>query len=283
MKQQTKKLSPLSIMLRFIRTRREKRDLNQLRSIPCNATALSRSIDQTKLQQFFLSQDMESEWLEVDREISSLRITEKAGGITAGDRRALYYLLRYLRPRAVLEIGTYIGASTVHIIAALRQGRLEDQAHAGKLVTVDICDVNEAHLQPWLRWGATYSPRDMAAKMGAADWVRFIINLSMEYFSRCTEGYDCIFLDGDHAAQTVYQEIPAALKLLNPEGVILLHDYYPNRRPLWSNGTLTPGPWLATQRLKAEGARFRILPLGELPCKTKLNSKVTSLALLVGE
>ena len=46
---------------------------------------------------------------------------EIAGGVNPGDRRALYQLVGHFKPRRVLEIGTYVGASTVHIASALRR------------------------------------------------------------------------------------------------------------------------------------------------------------------
>ncbi len=63
-------------------------------------------------------------------------------------------------------------------------------------------------------------------------------------------------------------------------GSILLHDYFPDLKPLWSYRNVIPGPWLATQRLKLEGADFNVVPFGELPWMTKFDSKVSSLALL---
>ena len=36
---------------------------------------------------------------------------------------------------------------------------------------------------------------------------------------------------------TVYREVPLALGLLKPGGIILLHDFYPGARPLWSDAT----------------------------------------------
>ena len=70
------------------------------------------------------------------------------------------------------------------------------------------------------------------------------------------------------------------LKLLKENGVILLHDYFPNLQPLWSDGGVIPGPWLAVNRLKEEGADLSAIPLGMVPWNTKLNSHYTSLALL---
>jgi hypothetical protein len=63
--------------------------------------------------------------------------------------------------------------------------------------------------------------------------------------------------------------------------VILLHDYFPDLKPLWSNGRVIPGPWLAIERLKREGAPLTVKPFGALPWPTKLNSNNTSLALLL--
>lgn len=75
--------------------------------------------------------------------------------------------------------------------------------------------------------------------------------------------------------------IPAALKLLNHDGVILLHDYFPQLSPLWSDGLVIPGPFLAAHRLMKEGANLVVLPLGKLPWPSKLQSNQTSLALLL--
>jgi predicted O-methyltransferase YrrM len=262
---------------------KEKAALSRLARTSADTSALSRTIDQNKLREIFASPDLDREWPEVAREIASFSIPESAGGVNAGDQRAIYYLIRYLRAGSVLEVGTHIGASTVHAIAAARKNRLEDPGRSGRLTTVDICDVNDPGRRLWLKWGSKFAPRDMAVKMGAASWVTFAAKPSLEYFSTCDEKYDFIFLDGDHGATTVHQEIPAALGRLNQGGVILLHDYFPNARPLWPRELTIPGPWLATQRFKSEGLKFRVLPLGELPWPAKRNTKLTSLALLVGE
>ena len=60
----------------------------------------------------------------------------KTGGVNPGDRRLLYQLTRRLKPRNVLEIGTHVGASTMHIAAAKPRS----------ITTVDIVDVNAPEL-----------------------------------------------------------------------------------------------------------------------------------------
>ncbi|HVZ97056.1 MAG TPA: class I SAM-dependent methyltransferase, partial [Chitinophagaceae bacterium] len=109
----------------------------------------------------------------------------------------------------------------------------------------------------------------------------FVISDSVAYLSGCKEKYDLIFLDGNHSAVSVYNEVPLALKLLNPNGVILLHDYFPKMKPLWSDGVVIPGPYLAIKRFTGEKVNFSVLEFGELPWPTKLESNFTSLALLL--
>jgi len=268
--------------LGFVAVQREKRALRKLNRMSCETAALSTRIDQRRLNDIFASPDIGAEWPAVERATAELGITERAGGVNPGDRRAIYYLLRALRPRLMLEVGTHVGASTVHAVAALRANRAADPGQVYRLTTVDILDVNDPRSGPWARFGSTFSPRDMIARTGAAGDVVFVTSSSVSYLANGDTRYDLIFLDGDHSAVAVYQEVALASRLLNPGGVILLHDYFPSLRPLWSDNVVIPGPWLGAQRLKAEGAKINVLPLGALPWPTKLNSRVTSLALLVG-
>jgi predicted O-methyltransferase YrrM len=267
----------------FLGASKQRARLALLQTILCDTSPLTRSLDESKLRAILTSDSIATGWGKVAPQLRTLMGTEaRAGGVNPGDRRAIFYLVRALAPRSVLEIGTHIGASTLSIAAALREARSEGLATSSQLTTVDIADVNDPVTQPWTRTGAAHSPREMIRKLGADDWTRFVTRPSLEYLSHCTQTFDFIFLDGDHGARTVYQEIPAALKVLNPGGAILLHDYFPQLEPLWSNGSVIPGPWLAAERLRAEGATFRVLPLGELPWPTKLGSRMTGLALMIG-
>lgn len=241
-----------------------------------------RTMTSARLGQAFRSDRVDEEWRAIENEPVVMGITEKAGGVNPGDRRAIYYLVRHFRPRTVLEIGTHIGASTMHIAAALRRAQEEDPQGEYRMTTVDIADVNDRTTTPWLDYGSMYSPAELAERLGLQDQISFVTAGSLDYLASCEEQYDFIFLDGDHAPNAVYEEIPRALQTLRPEGLILLHDYFPELQPLWSNRAVIRGPWLATERLRFEGAQFEVIPLGELPWPTKLDSRTTSLALLVG-
>jgi len=270
------RLVPQSVR-RSVRSGREKLRLATSRRVTVDNASALRALSQQSLTHLLqASLEQAEEWARVTRTTAELGITDKADGINPGDRRALFALVSALRPKAVLEIGTHIGASTVHIAEALRpQG-------GASLVTVDISDVNDPTTRPWRSFGARMSPRELIGKIGMAASVRFVTASSLEYLRTTHERFDFVFLDGDHSAKTVYRELPSALRVLNPGGAILLHDYFPDLTPLWPDGRVLPGSWLAVQRLRREGARLTVLPLGDLPWATKQGTRRTSLALVVG-
>lgn len=232
------------------------------------------------LSEILNSKTIEAYWKQSKQEIGQFIIPDGTGGVNPGDRRALYYLLCHFKPKSVLEVGTHIGASTLHIASALFMSQV-NHGNDVDFKTVDIRDVNCNKDKPWLDYGTKFSPLEMITKFGYDSFTTFKAGMSLDLIKNTTETFDFIFLDGDHSGGTVYQEIPAALNILNPNGAILLHDYFPEMKPLWSNGSLVEGPYLATERLIQEGANIKVIPLGDLPWPTKLGTNITSLALLV--
>lgn len=277
-KQRIARLMPASVVS-GCGVRREMKGLSRIPKIECDVRnlRLRSSID---LNELFTLDEISMRWDRSSGKTDRLAIPERRGGLNVGDRRAIYYLISSLNPSSVLEIGTHIGASTLHIASALFMNRVRDGTPPN-LVSVDISDVNSPASKPWLIHGSKQSPMEMAREMGYAKFVEFVTDDSLSYFAKCKSRFGLIFLDGDHAARTVYQEIPAALKLLSKNGVILLHDYFPELKPLWADVPVIPGPLLATERLRREGANVVALPLGTLPWRTKVQSNATSLALLL--
>jgi predicted O-methyltransferase YrrM len=271
-----KKLIPRSFL-----TLRSKIELYRIDRVTCDSDRLA-TVRQINLDAVLNSDVYHQEFEVIEKDIALLSIPDDAGGVNPGDQRAIYSLVRHLQPRSVLEVGTHIGASAICIASALRtlQSMDAETESRCRLVTVDNRDVNDPISKPWRKFGAQYAPIEMLKRMGCDDFVRFVCSDSLDFFSKDQQKFDLIFLDGSHASSIVYQEIPAAVRLLQPDGYILLHDYFPDLRPLWSNSAVVPGPYLATRRLEEEGADIKILPIGELPWRTKLGSHVTSLALL---
>jgi predicted O-methyltransferase YrrM len=210
-------------------------------------------------------------WLSVAQRIERAGLGHNCGGVNPGDRRAIAVLVTHLRPRKVLEIGTHIGSSTLTFAAALATTN-------ARITTVDIADVNDPVTRRWEKYGAPRSPAEIVSGLAP---VTFVVDDSLSYLARTEEQYDFIFLDGSHLAATVYRELPLALQRLAPGGVLLLHDYFPEGRPLWENGEVIVGPYLAIRRLLKEGWPIKLVPLGRLPWSTKLGSNTTSLALVL--
>lgn len=273
LKQFIARMTPSSVQ-KGIRLQMDLKQLGKLQRAQCKPDNLRHKRD-LSLSDILNSHEIERMWFDAEKEIKQFGIPDGTGGVNLGDRRAIYYLISAIKPTSVLEIGTHIGASTIHIVSAIKY-----QVNA-KVTTVDISDVNSRTKKPWLKYGATHSPIEMVDKFGCKSFVEFITDTSLNFASHCQRTFDFIFLDGDHSAATVYQEVPVALNLLKQNGVILLHDYFPNMKPLWTNGSVIPGPFLAIERLRREGLNVTVLPLGILPWPTKLQSNVTSLALLL--
>jgi predicted O-methyltransferase YrrM len=228
------------------------------------------------LKAIFHSSALDREWLFVGERLASLFCVEDGttGAVNAGDRRAIYYLTRYLQSKRVLEIGTHVGGSTLHFAAALLVA-------AGRLITVDIEDVNASE-GPWRRAGLGRSPRQLVEALGfAADFVVSDSTTFLHQKAEASELFDLIFIDGDHSCEKVLAEIPAALRALAPGGIVLLHDYFPGAASCWSGSDPIRGPYEAVRRLQEEGVAIEVVPFAELPWPTKLGSSVTSLAALV--
>jgi predicted O-methyltransferase YrrM len=250
------------------------------RKLPFDVSSLIARESVSQHLPFRMSKDP-SFWQAVSRLVTPWQIPDGTGGVNPGDRRAIAYLVRDFRPKHVLEIGTHVGASTIHLTAALHETRTGQFDEASSIDSVDIRDVNDSQSCPWLAYGGTASPLEMIEQMKVQTEVTFHVSDSLQFLKRSRKKYDLIFLDGDHSAVRVYQEISAALPLLRMGGVILLHDYYPSGQSLWPGHAPIRGPFHAVQRIQREGNPVTVWPLGELQWETKLQSHLTSLALLV--
>lgn len=281
LKELLKSLLP-QIFVDSIRTTRAKSKLrtHQPMPFPIERLADSKSID---INEILNNPICKSDWSVVSPIIDRLLpANEVDWAVSPGDRRALFYLVRALRPRFILEIGTHIGGSSLHLAAALRLLRIEEPEVPRKLITVDIVDVNDPVHGAWQSLRLPRSPREMMELYGVTELVEFLTKPALEYLQETNNLFDFIFLDGSHDAIDVYREIIFATNLLYPGGVILLHDFYPNNKPLYPNLSTLPGPYLAVERLKRERAPILEIPLGNLPWLAKCGTNKTSLCLVAG-
>ena len=269
-----------SLIKQPMRIFKERAALDKVSPVHCNVSALAR-LEKDRVRGIMRDQEIRKEWITIEQEYLPLELPELAGGVNVGDQRALYYLVRAFAPAKILEVGTHIGCSTVSAALAARELRRLRPELQTQVVTVDIKDTNDPALGAWREKGAKYSPLEMVQQVGCADFVRFVACPSQSFFQESTaREYDFIFLDGDHAASAVYQDIPAALLRLKPGGVVVVHDFVPQLKRLWPSQKVIPGIYLALERFQREKAPFKVIPLGVLPWRTKEDSCTTSLAVL---
>jgi predicted O-methyltransferase YrrM len=269
-----KAIIPRAVLNRAVATRDRLRLVAHPRQ-SFDASSL-RAADALPLAEIFGHKEIAAVWEKDHGAIKNLYGDEnKGGGVNPGDRGALYYLIMALKPQNVLEVGTHIGASTLHIARALK--RLNRN---GSITTVDIVDVNDSEQGAWKQLGLSKSPKDFALELECLEQIDFRTGASLDFMHTTHQRYDFIFLDGDHSARAVYREVSAALPLLERGGVILLHDYYPGAKSLYPDNATIGGPFHALERIRKENRAISVLPLGDLPWPTKQGKNVTSLALV---
>ena len=113
--------------------------------------------------------------------------------------RLLKMLVRMLRPRSILEVGTFSGYSAICLAEGLDEG--------GMVYTFEINDEQEDFTRPWIEQSAV------------ADKIRFIIGDAVTEAPKLGITFDMAFIDGDK--RTYLQTYDAVLPLIRQGGIIL--------------------------------------------------------------
>ena len=129
--------------------------------------------------------------------------------------RLLKMLVRMVRPKNILEIGTFSGYRSNCRADGLDEG--------GMVYTYEINDELEDFTRPWLEGSAV------------ADKIRFIIGDAVKEAPRLGVEFDMVFIDGDK--RTYDEAYEMALGVLRPGGFLLADN------TLWDGHVLeTPRP-----------------------------------------
>ncbi len=126
--------------------------------------------------------------------------------------RLLKMLVQMIRPRNVLEVGTFSGYSALSMAEGLAEG-----AH---LYTFEINDEQEDFTRPWIE----QSPW--------ADRITFLIGDAVTEAPRLGILFDLVFIDGDK--RTYRETCEMALSVLRPGGFILADN------TLWDGHVVDP-------------------------------------------
>lgn len=113
--------------------------------------------------------------------------------------RLLKMLVTMIRPRNILEVGTFSGYSAICMAEGLDEG--------GKVWTFEINDEQEDFTRPWIEG----SP--------VADKIRFIIGDAITEAPKLGVVFDMAFIDGDK--RTYVETYEMVMSVLRPGGYIL--------------------------------------------------------------
>lgn len=113
--------------------------------------------------------------------------------------RLLKMLVTMIRPRNILEVGTFSGYSAICMAEGLDDG--------GKVWTFEINDEQEDFTRPWIEG----SP--------VADKIRFIIGDAITEAPKLGVVFDMAFIDGDK--RTYVETYETVMSVLRPGGYIL--------------------------------------------------------------
>src|SRR6056297_313695 len=113
--------------------------------------------------------------------------------------KMLEMLTRMIRPRKILEIGTYTGYASICIARGLNQNAI--------LHTIEINDELEDFIHHYL------------TKAGVQEKIQLHIGKAQEIIPNIDEKFDCIFIDGDKREYPEYLKL--CKKYLNDGGFII--------------------------------------------------------------
>lgn len=138
--------------------------------------------------------------------------------------------------------------------------RIAEITEATRYLEIGVCEGETMRqIRVKEKWGVDPYPQLPAVR--ASDV--FVPKTSAEFFRMSAPVFDLVFIDGDHRAEAVHAEVLAALLLLAPGGVIVLHDCNPTteamQRVPGDQMEWTGDVWKAVARLRHEGHCLRVI------------------------
>ncbi len=126
--------------------------------------------------------------------------------------RLLKMLVKMIRPKNILEIGTFAGYSAICMAEGLEAG--------GKVYTFEINDEQEDFTRPWIE------------NSNVADRIEFIIGNAIEEAPKLGIEFDMAFIDGDK--RTYLETYEMTLGIMRKGGFILADN------TLWDEHVIDP-------------------------------------------
>lgn len=152
--------------------------------------------------------------------------------VTKQELLKLHELVKNNKSGAVVEIGSYFGASTLAMATALKKGEY--------LYAIDIWQpatdlrpnpqtINRAHVKN--QWITESTSIFDVFERNIQDYKNKIIPLidysidAISFFTINDIGIDVLFIDGNHSVNAVTQDFELYFPQMNSNGIIIFHDY----------------------------------------------------------
>ncbi len=129
----------------------------------------------------------------------------------------LYTMVRFYKPRTMVEIGVSKGDATLAIAMAMQANRKKDKI-TGKLTSVDN----------WSRRHGGQAKNSVAARHqlaanSCAQYVEFVSMDSQDFLKlQTTNSRDLVLIDGDHSYEGALADICEALRIATE--LVIVHD-----------------------------------------------------------
>jgi len=137
--------------------------------------------------------------------------------------RFLSMISQFLKPKNILEIGTYTGYSAICLAEGLAEG--------GKLTTIDINEELETRVRPYFE------------QAGLTEKVDYRIGNALKIIPTLIDEFDLVFIDADKENYTAYYDL--IFDKVKVGGVILADNV------LWSGKVTDPKPDKDTRAILA--------------------------------
>lgn len=144
------------------------------------------------------------------------------GWFHEGGAVVMFALMRARPPRTVVEIGSYLGRSTIFFALVLKEVNPR-----GRVVAIDPHTGDRQQLQGLstdrLATFALFRQHCRAA--GVEDLIEAHLATSLEVASEWSGPIDLLYVDGWHSYDAVLADGEAWLSHLSPQGVVIFDDY----------------------------------------------------------
>ncbi|HLO40772.1 MAG TPA: class I SAM-dependent methyltransferase [Phycisphaerales bacterium] len=170
-------------------------------------------------------------WLQALKEMYTMPIVFPAS-LSPEAGLMVHSLVRNIRPKVIVEVGTFCSVSTHWMAAALQEIGENGVIHA-------FDDFGPIHKGPWrdaeMLSGRLEWVQERLSKAGLLDRVIFHPGDSVTNVVAARDelaklgGVQFAFIDGDHTVGGALQDLWAVEPVLNTGGYVLLHDTFPEQ------------------------------------------------------